>query len=179
MRAFKTTIGIATVACALVASLGAPALAVASPPAHARSVATTPTPSKRVVQQYRAQSRSRLYRFKVNARVITQKLNRYDRITSRVASAGADVTAVRAHIADARAHVASATVFANEGAVLLKAVPYAKNRKAAFFAANRRFTAASWQLKMAREDRKRAARDLWPLVKQYRLASKFHWAEFK
>jgi hypothetical protein len=180
MRAFKTTIGIATVACALVASLGAPALAVAAPAkAHARSVATTPTPSKRVVKQYRTQSRARLNRFKVNARVITQKLNRYDRITSRVESAGADVTAVRAHIAAARAHVASAKVFANEGAVLLKDVPFAKNRKAAFFAANRHFTAASWQLKMARADKNRAAADLWPLVKKYHLAWKFRWAEFK
>lgn len=101
MRAMKTTMGIATVAIALVAALGAPALAVAAP-AHSRSVATTPTPRKRVVQQYKAQSRARLNKFRNNARVITRKLNRYSAMASRVESAGADVTAVRGHISDAR-----------------------------------------------------------------------------
>jgi hypothetical protein len=142
-------------------------------------VATTPTPSKRVVRSYAQQSRARFNRFKVSARVITYKLNRYDRITSRVASAGADVTAVRAHIAAARAHVTSATVIATDAAAKFKAIPYAQNRKAAFFTANRSFTAAAWQLKLARADRKRAAADLWPLVKKNHLTSKFHWSEFK
>ncbi len=178
MKAMRTALGVATVAVALVAALGAPALAVATP-AHTRSVATSPTPGWRVVRQYSVQSRARLQKFKANARVITQKLNRYDRITSRVESAGADVTAVRGHIADSRAHVASATLFATEAAAMLKAVPFATNRKAAFFAANRRFTAASWQLKLARDDRNRAAKDLWPLVKKYHLAWKFHRAEFR
>lgn len=62
---------------------------------------------------------------------------------------------------------------------MLRAVPYATNRKAAYFAASRGFTAASWQLNLARADRKRAAADLWPLVKKYHLAWKFHWSEFK
>jgi hypothetical protein len=178
MKAMRITMGAATVAVALVAALGAPALAVAGP-THSRSVSTTPTPGKRVVQQYKVQSRARLNKFKNNARVITRKLNRYSVIASRVESAGADVTSARGHIADARAHVASATILANAAAVELKAVPYSTNRKAAYFAAGRGFTAASWQLSLARADRKRAAADLWPLVKTYHLAWKFHRAEFK
>jgi hypothetical protein len=158
----------AAVAIALVAAVGAPTVAVAAP-----------TPSKRVVNQYRVQSRAKLNRFRVQARVITWKLNRYSAIASRVASAGADVTAARVHIAAARAHVTSATVLANAAAAKLKAVPYSTNRRAAYYAAGRGFTAASWQLTLARADRKRAAADLWPLAKKTRLTRQFHWAEFK
>lgn len=168
MKSLRSTIGTAAVAVALIAAVGAPAVAVAKP-----------APSKRVVHQYSVQSRARLNTFKHNARVITRKLNRYSFIASKVESAGADVTAVRVHIADARAHVASATVLANAGAALLKSVPYSPNRRSAFMAANRKFAAASWQLKLARTDRRRAAADLWPLVKKYHLAWRFRWAEFK
>jgi hypothetical protein len=75
--------------------------------------------------------------------------------------------------------VASATLLATAAAAQLKAVPFSPTRRKAFFAANRTFTAASWQLKLAREDKRRAAADLWPLVKKYHLAWRFRWAEFK
>jgi hypothetical protein len=175
----KTTIGIAAVACALVASVGTPAIAVAAPSAAPRSVATTPTPSKRLVHQYSVLARARYNRFKANARVITLRLNRYSAIASRVESRGADVTAVRAHIADARAHVASGTLLASAAAAKLKSVPYVKNRRATYYSAGRGFTAAAWQLSLARADRKRAAADLWPLVKKAHLTGTYRWAEFK
>ena len=168
MKSLRSTIGTAAVAVALIAAVGAPAVAVARP-----------APSKRVVRQYRVQARNRLQTVRINARVITQKLNRYSFIASKVESAGADVTAVRGHIADSRAHVTSATVLATAGAALLKSVPYSPNRRRVFMAANRKFAAASWQLKLARADKRRAAADLWPLVKKYHLAWKFRWAEFK
>ena len=180
MRALKTTMGIAAVACALVASMVVPAMAVAAPsPKAARSVATTPTPSKRTIHKYNVLSRARYNRFKISARVITRKLDRLSAIASRVESAGADVTEVRGHIADSRAHVESATVFATAAAAKLKAVPYAKNRARALAEANRGFRAAHRQLEHARVDRRKAAKDLWAIIKKLKMTKTVSAATYK
>lgn len=182
MKAMKTTMGIATVAVALVAALAVPAAALAeTAPVVPGSTTSSPTvrPKKAQIRKYRALSRARYNRFKADIKVINRRLNRLSAIASRVESRGADVTQVRDEIAQARVHVAAAKTLASDAAAKLKAVPYAADRRAALAEANAAFRAASAELKAARADKKAAAAHLWVLVKQVRLARSYSSAEFK
>jgi hypothetical protein len=169
--------GLATLALAVTAYAPVPALADTADTSGTVVATTTPPtaaqPSRRAILKYRAIARVRLAAFNSDAAVLRHRVNRLSWIASLVSKAGGDVSGVRAELKSARDCLAQSRQQAIVAAAHMRLVPYSADRKSALATANAEFKSARGTLKTARSWKKKAAHDLWALVKQLRMTAKF------
>jgi hypothetical protein len=191
MRSIRTILAAGLAVLALAAALSVPALAMADTGDASGTVVTTTTPvpsvpttpvpvppSKKLVLQFRTEARLRLAAFNADAALLGYRIGRLGTIATRVHKHGANVTQVRAELKTARSFLAQSRQQAIIAAAELRLVPYAADRKVALAKANADFTSARGTLKTARSWKKKAATDLWALVKQYKLTHTVSASDF-
>ncbi|MDO8914483.1 MAG: hypothetical protein Q7W16_00160 [Coriobacteriia bacterium] len=169
----RTTIQ-AAIALALVAMLIAPAAAFAVPGrgrlGKPKSSMDATRQARFDMRQQRLQERitkvleNRGRGFDAAAAAILRRIDRVSVIASKVESAGADVTDVRASLDKARALVAEAKAADAAADELFKAVPTATDRRAAFTAAKAQAKIARRLLHEARTTLRKAILDLRAVV---------------
>jgi len=192
MRPVRTILAAGLAVLALSAAAFVPALAIAdtvdasgtvvataTPPA---STPTTPAPvvhpTKKQILKYRAEARIRLAAFNHDAAVLRRRINRLGFIATLVHKAGGDVTHVRFELKSARDDLAQSRQLAIIAAADLRLVPYSADHKAALAKANTEFANARGTLKSARVWKRKAATDLWRLVKKFGQRSKVSAQDF-